>query len=400
MSSSRPRNPMHSRLDPEAGWTAHAPPSRRAPSTAATRTAQLDRRRLALIAVLVATLALLFGPGLLEYARFAADPWRFNDDAREFTWPFLRFATPGLFAHDYIADYHLATAPRAYRLFALSAPLLDPRTLGKLLPFLELSIVLYASVAATLRLAGAAAAWGTGALLLSTDVFLARMGGGLPRSFAFPLVAVAVLALVRGKPWRLCALAVAAPALYYPMAVLLGITTATYLLIVPPSWRGDASGWPMRRRLGVLCLTGAAAAIIALPALTAARPFGPQMQRQDLAAFPEAWVGGRYDNIDLPIPAQSTEITKMYVAEPLFSRGPAWNRALRTWGRRASNNPLFVIVARVVIAVGAAVLIAADVGARRLLVLLVSAFATYASRLRCGRFCFRPRATSPTRCRC
>jgi hypothetical protein len=368
---------MSPRLDPELGWTAHAASSRAAPAKAAVADHPAAYRWGA-IAVIIATLALLFGPGLLQHMRLSADPWHLNDDSRQFVWAFLRLKTPDLFPHDYIAEYYLATSPRAYRLlFEMSAPWIDPRTFGKVLPYVEFLIVLYAAMATTWRLAGPAAAWGTGALLLSTDVVLARLAGGLPRSFAFPLIALAALALVRGKAWRLAGLAVIAAGLYYPMAVLLGLTTAAFLLVAPAAWRGDVSHWSLGRRFGLVCLVAAAAGVIALPAAVGSRPYGPRLSRADVAAFPEAGLGGRYDAIDLPLAGKMTDTAQAYAVAPLFSRGPAWSVPVRKWGRAAAKNSLFVAFACAVVAVGYGLLIAADVGASRLLVLLASALVGY-----------------------
>jgi hypothetical protein len=203
------------------------------------------------------------------------------------------------------------------------------------------------------------------------------MVGGLPRSFAYPLVAMAMLALVRGKPWRLCGLTVLGAAFYYPVAILLGFTTAGYLLLMPQSWRGDERGWSIRRRLGALCATAVTAAILMVPALVAGRTFGPMLQRADLAAYPEAAPGGRYDDIDLPVSGKLIETAALYATRPLLSEGPAWNAALRKRVLRAVEDPAMVVFGCLLLLVGYASLVAADRGARRLLVLMVSAFALY-----------------------
>jgi hypothetical protein len=332
------------------------------------------------IAIVVATLLVLFGPGVLEHARYAADPWRFNDDARALIWPFLRYADPDLFRADYLADYWLAFMPRGYRLlYALSAPVVDPRTLSKALPYIELLITLYALLAATWVIAGPAAAWGTGALCLASDVLLWRMAGGLPRSFAFPLVALAMLAVVRGKPWCLCVLSLLGAALYFPVAVLLVATTAVYLLLAPPSWRGDARPWSLARRIAVLAATAALAALIVLPTHRAGRPFGPLIYRADLAAFPEATSGGRYDDLDLPLPGQLPRIALRYTVEPLLAPDDAWDQSVRDWSRRiAKRSPALALGVGAALLAVFALLIASSAATRPLLALFGSAVGLYA----------------------
>lgn len=369
----------------------------------------LPRRRfLVQVALLVSTLAVLFGPGLWEHVQYAADPWHFNDDARQQIWPFLRHADPTLFTNehvsqvsstlaqnrslelqtsrgwfgsqgDYVADYFLATFPRGFRtLYELGAAFMDPRTLSKVLPFVELLVVLYSLIASAWRLAGPAAAWGTGALCLSADIYLARMSGGLPRSFAFPLVAMAVLALVRGKPWRLCALVVLGAACYLPVAATLGFIAATYLFLIPPSWQGDAESWSWRRRLGTLVATALAAAVVAMPPLVAGRAYGPLIDRGDLGEYPEAWQGGRYADADLPLTGLLTGTVVFYAEAPVLPHGPPWDWARRKPLRRAERRNFLLTLYWAVIVLGAASLLADRAAARRLLSVIVGAFAFYA----------------------
>jgi hypothetical protein len=348
---------------------------------AAKLAAPADRRRILLrIALLVSTLAMLFGPGLVEHARYAADPWRFNDDARQQIWPFLRDVDPALFPNDYTADYFLAAEPRGFRvLYRLGAAVADPRTLSKLLPFVELPVVLYCLIASGWQLGGAAAAWATGALSLSADFYLWRMSGGLPRSFAFPLTAAAVLAVVRGKPWRLCILVMLGSAFYFPAVPILGFVTAAYLGLLPPSWQGDARTWSWRRRAGTLAATAFAAALVATPAIVAGRAYGPLIGRGDIAAYPEAWLGGRYAGADLPLNDRLTATALHYAKVPIFSRGPSWSWKWRDPVRQAVvGNKILPKLGWAALLLGSALLLVKDVAARRLASVVAGAFASYA----------------------
>ncbi len=335
-------------------------------------------RRALPLALLIASLALLFAPGFADHLRYAADPWRFNDDVRQQIWPLLRQADAALFRGDYIADYYLVFLPRGVRpLYALGGLVADARTVSKVLPYVELLVVVAALTAATWTLAGAGAAWGTGALCLSTGVYLDRMAGGLPRSFAFPLVALAVLALVRGAPRSLCALTVAAAAFYYPAAILLGATTAAYLLLIPAGARGAARSWSLRRRFAHLVATATAVALLGAPALLAGGAYGPRLGAADIAAYPEAGPGGRYGAVDLPLYGQFLDRVGESIAQPLLSTGPPWHAALRGRARKAARGSSLPFLFGAVVAAGGVSLLRARAGARRLLALVGTAVALY-----------------------
>ena len=150
------------------------------------------------------TLAFLYAGSLVDHARYAWQPFHANDDARQQIWPFLRYHDPQLLRGDFIAAYYLDSLPPGFwSLYRLAATVVDPRIASKALPYVELLIVLLALGTAAWRLGGATAAWGTMALALSTGVLLDRLAGGLPRSFAFPLMAASAAALVHGRPWIL-----------------------------------------------------------------------------------------------------------------------------------------------------------------------------------------------------
>jgi hypothetical protein len=269
-----------------------------------------------------------------------------------------------------MVDYYMASLPRGYELlYWATAPIIDPRVTSKLLPYAQLAVFMSAMAAAAWRLAGPAAAWGTASLCLSTDVYLARMDGGLPRSFGFPLVALAVLALLRGKPRLLGALTVLSVGLYYQAAVLIGVVTALYLLVLPAAWRGEAKSWSFGRRSGALGLIAAATAVLALPPFLATRRYGPPIGRADVERYPEAGLGGRYGPDGLPLRGNTIATVEDYSVRPLLSNGPPMSPAARDLGRspRAARMIIFVIVC--IAAVGYARLFVADTAARRLLLL-------------------------------
>ncbi len=352
---------------------------------------RLTRRCVLGIVLLASTLLAAFGPGLAEHVRFAADPWHFNDDTRQQTWEFLRYRDPALFRHDYIADYYEAAFPRGYwLLYRATAPVLDPRALAKLLPYAELAVVTSALMATSATLGGAAAAWGTGALCLSSDVYLDRMSGGLPRSFAFPLVALMALALVRGRPRWLCAIAAVAAAFYYPAAYVVTFVTGVYLLLMPAAWRGAARDWPLSRRAAWLVGVVASVALLILPAAIAIRPFGPLLGYDDVAAYPEAGPAGRLDVTNLPAAGTLRDKIGQCVGRSLFSAGPPWHARLRQGAQQPVARGIILVVLGLIIALGTAQLLASTAGAARLLLLPLAGLTLYGAALVLWPFAYIP----------
>ncbi len=355
------------------------------------RSLRLTRRRVLGIGLLASTLLAAFGPGLTEHVRFAADPWHFNDDTRQQTWEFLRYRDPALFRDDYIADYYEAAFPRGYwLLYRATARVLDPRALAKLLPYAELVVVTSALMATSGTLGGAAAAWGTGALCLSSDLYLDKMSGGLPRSFAFPLFALMALALVRGQPRWLCAIAVIAAAFYYPAAYVVTFVTGVYLLLLPASWRGAARDWSLSRRAAWLGGAVVSVALLILPAVIAIRSFGPLLGYDDVAAYPEAGPAGRLDVTNQPAAGTLSDKIRQYAERSLFSAGPPWHFPLRQGAQQPAARRNILIVLGIVLALGTAQLLASTAGAARLLLLPLAGLTLYGVALVLWPFAYIP----------
>jgi hypothetical protein len=160
-----------------------------------------------------------------------------------------------------------------------------------------LLLTLGAIGAAAHRLSGLAAACGALALGLGSAYLLGRMTGGLPRSFALPLLAWGALCLVSGRVKWLAVLVLISAALYPMAGVVLGAALAL-LLLLPERDRGGAAEWSWQRRLGLLALTAGAASIVLLPSALRLRGYGDAISPELWAIYPEAGVGGRFDVVD------------------------------------------------------------------------------------------------------
>jgi hypothetical protein len=333
------------------------------------------------IGVIVVSLCVMYAPSLVEHMKRSADPYHFNNDTRQHVVPFLRYTDTTLFPNDSIGDYYLACLPIGYRaLYTMAALFWDPIALSKLLPYVLLGILLAAVGLAAGRLGGMAAAWAAIAFCLSSGVYLSRMGGGLPRAFAFPLIACAAAVLVHGRIYGLVALVCFATALYPVMAVIMGIALVTVLLFLPATDRGSASGWSLRRRAAIVAGTALLAGLMILPTLSQSSAYGPLLSAADVASYPEAGPGGRYIAEDrAPFLDLPTEVA-LTAPRAFVGLGRPWSETLRTWAYARAPDPrqlpprlenmLMLILG--VICAGAVVLVGREAAARRLMALVLA----------------------------
>ena len=337
-------------------------------------------------AIVIVALTILFVPALAKHAANASDELRFNDDSRMQIWPFLRYHDPALFQDDALAQYHLDCMPVGYKLLYRGWALIaDPRVLSKLLPYLLLPVVLLGTGIAARRLGGSVAGWGAVALCLASSFFLARMAGGLPRAFGFPVIAAATAALAWGRPWMLAAITLVGAA-FYPIAGLLsGICLAGWLLALPRADRAEARDWSLGRRLAVVSATALVSAVLLLPGLRGSAAWGPLIHPDEIASYPEAGPGGRFIRRDHPPYRSFTTEASFLVKQVLVGGGGAWPGITR-WMRGDGPAPplrLRLLLWTVVAAglAGTTVLATRESAARRLLLLAAAGVVGYLAAL-------------------
>lgn len=270
-----------------------------------------SRARGVLVVAWIAVAA-LFLPALIEHIRLSAVPSMFNDDARQWVFPFFRYTTD-VGGPDLIGDYHLAVMPIGYAwLYRSLAAAVDPEPLSKFLPYVLLIATLIGVAMTSRAVGGSFAAPLSVALVLQAPLFMQELSGGLPRSFAFPFVALGSWALVSGRPVTLAALT-AASAAFYPLAgLILGLMLAGLLLVLNPAGRGSAESWRLGRRLGVVAAAAAAGAVMLLPTAMATTEWGRLLGPDDASVYAEAGPQGRWGENDMsanrsPFPGLITE---------------------------------------------------------------------------------------------
>jgi hypothetical protein len=330
-----------------------------------------DHERLLVALGVGLVLACLFGPALVGHAELAREHFTFTDDVRVLIYPQFRNEDGALFPRDPAVTYFLASLPDGYALlYRALTPLFGVVGLSKGLPYVLLAATMACLAASAWRLAGGAGAFGSLALGLGSSYLLGRMTGGLPRGFAAPLLALGALALLDGRVRMLAVIAVVSAGFYPAAALTLGVTFALVLLM-PSAMRGSARTWSLRRRLLLMVLTAAVAALVLLPSALRLRTWGPAIGPERMAQYPEAGADGRFAPTDRapfpPLPAAALPLLGATlvgdgtaVAEPLSARkcavwlaplvavlgllGCVWLARRRVEARRFLLLPLAVIV--------------------------------------------------------
>jgi hypothetical protein len=346
---------------------------------------RLDWSRALFIAGLVISIAVIYGPALVEHIRRASNPYVFNDDVRIHIFPFFKYEDPALFPTDYFGPYIRACfVPIGYRVFyTVNAFLWGAAATSKVLPYILLIVTLLALAIAAHRLAGYSGAFSAMALTLSNPIFLARLAGGLQRSFAFPMLALSAVALIYAKPRLLAAITCIGAAFYPSTAIVAGIALTMWLLVFPPQSRSGAHEWTLFRRLRLLAITGGVSFLILLPTVFATHAYGRALGPKDALTYPELGRDGRYGSADRP-PFGSFPQRALEQAQALFVPvGQPYSAALQRWAKKrdrwTGNAPGDVIIEIVTAAmiVGGVLFAAQDKAARRFLLIAAAAWVAH-----------------------
>jgi hypothetical protein len=315
-------------------------------------------------------------PYAIHMSLSANNLW-FNDDARQQIWPLVRYSDEAAFPaeKDYIADYYLASFPIGYRgLYAFLSLIADPRPVSKVLPYALLAITALAVGRSARRLRGPPAGWAAVALVLGAHVYLERMAGGLPRSFAFPLLAVAMLALVRSRPLLLAIVTVLAAGFYPAAAVVCGLTLALWL-ILPASLLGKSASWSWPRRLLVLGVTAILTVAVVVPLIFSSQKYGGILRPSDGTEYPELSAAGRYHGEDRGDGSFSGRAFKNFLEAPLAGIGGDWEPSREGFKLRPRTTCTLILLTLGLAGFGS--LLKTSPAARRALLLPLSAIIGY-----------------------
>lgn len=277
-------------------------------------------------------LAWLQGGAALANLKYTLQPYRLNGDAQQQIYPFYRYLEPNAFGGDYIAEYYLSSYPLGYKSLYLVGTWfdVDPAALSRSLPHLLWLCTVLALGAAVRALGGKLAAFVAMALALGSNAYLDRIQGGLPRSFGFPIVAIALAGLAYARV-GVCIAAVWLGALFYPVAGLLSGLSLGGLLLLPERTGFSVSGYSWRRRLYTLGGTALVAVALLLPSAIGTSRYGKVVRPSDVTQYPEAGPGGRYSSESRAPFRGFFESVPRPAEAALFGAAEPWSPSARAW---------------------------------------------------------------------
>jgi hypothetical protein len=290
------------------------------------------RAEVACLALLAALLMWLQGGAVLASLDYTLDPYRLNGDAQQQIFPFFRYLESNAFRADYITDYYLSSYPIGYRaLYALPAWFgVDPARLSRALPHALWVCTALGVGAVAHRIGGKLAAFCAMALVLGSNLYLGRIQGGLPRSFGFPIVALALVGLAYARVgW--CVASILLGALFYPVAGVVSGFSLAALLLLPERSGFSVTGWSWRRRLSTLGGTALLSVALLVPSLIGTSRFGGAVRPADVAAYPEAGPAGRYSSESRAPWRGFLPSVPDAVSQALLGARSPWSLSTRRW---------------------------------------------------------------------
>ncbi|MBW2444971.1 MAG: hypothetical protein JRG83_03500 [Deltaproteobacteria bacterium] len=216
---------------------------------------------------------------------------RFDGDQSQHVWWTARFADPSLFPGDFIADFFSLPifAPVGYQAVMRGAvQLADPQRAAESIPFLLGPLLFW--LCWRVGRAAAAGSWVGGVVGALVAVrLLSGLDGGLPRSFAAPVLLLGLLGLLESRAWLLGLAGLASALFYPPAAINLGLASAVVLGPAILRERRLPQGWP--------ALTAFAALAVGVVLFAYATPVpddvGPKITGADAQSMAEFGHRGR-----------------------------------------------------------------------------------------------------------
>lgn len=231
---------------------------------------------------------------ILTWAKITESPFYIPDDARQHVFWMQRFIDPGLFPHDWIADYFESVAPAGFIwIYQLAAMVgISPQAFNAILPFPLIWLTAIAIFLTSLELCALPAAGFAAAVLLAQSIeYTTSIASGTPKAFVFGVTLLFWYGWLR-RSYGLAWLAILLQGLFYPPVVLISSGILGLGLIE----RQRGGHWQFRRdrHLWILTLGGLAIASgIILPYALSTSAFGPTITFAEALEMPEFYAGGR-----------------------------------------------------------------------------------------------------------
>lgn len=220
-----------------------------------------------------------------HHAYNAMDKWVFTEDARQYLPPLFEYYDITLTnPHDYLGEMTRDTyLPLGYKmLYKLASYYLDPIVFSKLLPYvLMMAFAAFMSFSSK-DIAGFPGFIVTLVLTLSTDIFLERMVGGLPRAFAYPIAALTLWGMTANRPTYLVTATLLAAA-FYPALAIMPAILLVMLLFLPSPMVGIESTLSWEKRMVLIVTTLLSSYLIFVPMYYHITQYGGLIATHDLS---------------------------------------------------------------------------------------------------------------------
>lgn len=280
--------------------------------------------RIKLIVIIVMTLGLftIYYPSFSKSVETSAQETIFNDDVRQYIWPTFVYYGESPFKDDYVADYFFGLMPLGYKAtYFIASQFVHPRIISKVLPYILLFLTLVVSTMSSYKLAGAFAGYATLALGLSgSEYILDFTAGGLPRSFMFLPLSIAMYALITKRPFWLVIVTIVSAAFYPPVAIISGVALALYLLL-PPKIGGMGTSWSTKHKLFIIGITALFSLVILSQNLVSQAAYGTRINPynpEQVKMFPEVLDRHRVTKLDREVSLKSIVLLSYISAKSAF----------------------------------------------------------------------------------
>jgi hypothetical protein len=287
----------------------------------------------------LASLSILYLPGLIENIEQTWNPIFFNDDGRQQTPIFYSAQDPETFTDDYIVAYYRALLPSGFMwVYTQMAHIVDPIIFGNYMQYGLYTVFLFSIFLASFRLGGGLGSWATLFLVFSSGLALDLLWGGLARSYGLPILAAALAFLIYGRTLPLIFLTLFGAAFYPVSGLLVGSTLFLTWFVLPQKDRGDSQDWCFRKRLTLILITFFLSVLLLIPTVVSTKKYGPLLTQSDCPKYIEIGTEGRYKEGSIcakspPLLIESTQISGMMISNRNRNDGSSWSHTLRQLGK-------------------------------------------------------------------
>ncbi len=291
--------------------------------------------------IVVSALAWMFHDSINQRIQTAKDPYCFADDVKQQIVPLMRYQDPQLFPKDYVVNYFAACVPWAFKmLYKLYSYFDDPVNLSKSLPLVFYFLTALGLGILAWRFGGWVPAWAATSFVLSSDIYMNCMAGGMPQAFAYPILVWGLIAIELGKINLLMIMTIIGAAFYPPSAIPLGLSLFLILFLLPAHKRGQSAPWPILKRVYKLLLAALLCLAFVIPSLIALKPYKPTISYLDMNQYPELEPKGCYDGTELPPFHGFLEGILIYAPLTFMSSGQSWIDTTHHWTFQNPNNSI------------------------------------------------------------